>query len=131
MSLVTYFYCFSNDVVPVVMGGRKEDYEAVAPPHSFIHVDDFTSPKALADYLLKLDENEDLYNAYFNWKNTGSFINTKFWCRMCAMMHDVNKPVTWFDDVERWWRTNHSCTKSRWDKQKDLITKWDSYVITN
>lgn len=30
------------------MGARKEDYEKVAPPNSFIHVDDFESPKELA-----------------------------------------------------------------------------------
>ena len=92
-------YYSSKYVVPVVMGGRQEDYDAIAPPHSFIHVDAFTSPKFMADYLLQLDKNDDLYDEYFKWKNTGSFVNTKFWCRMCAMLHDVNKPVTWFDDV--------------------------------
>ena len=111
------------------MGGRKEDYEAIAPPNSFIHVDDFSSPKFMADYLLMLNEHDDLYSEYFNWKNTGSFVNTKFWCRMCAMLHDVNKPVTWFDDVEGWWRTNNTCTKGRWDNPKSMIHNWDLYLL--
>ena len=24
----------------------------------------------------------------FQWKGTGEFINTKFWCRVCALLHD-------------------------------------------
>ncbi len=110
------------------MGGRKADYEAAAPPNSFIHVEDFSSPKALADHLLKLDHDDHLYNEYFLWKNTGSFINTKFWCRVCAMLNDVNKPITWFGDVEGWWRSNASCTRDRWDNPQDIIHNWKSYV---
>jgi hypothetical protein len=42
--------------VPVVMGWK--DVARVAPhPKSFIHVNDFESPKALAEYLLELDAN--------------------------------------------------------------------------
>ena len=44
------------------MGARREDYERVAPPHSFIHVDDFESPFQLAAYLKRLDKDEALYN---------------------------------------------------------------------
>lgn len=72
---------YSNDIVPVVMGAHPDDYRAVAPPHSYIHVDDFESPRHLADYLKLLDQNDTLYNEYFAWKGTGTFINTKFWCR--------------------------------------------------
>ena len=63
------------------MGAHPDDYRAVAPPHSYIHVDDFESPRHLADYLKLLDQNDTLYNEYFAWKGSGSFINTKFWCR--------------------------------------------------
>eukprot|EP00058_Branchiostoma_floridae_P015848 XP_002601336.1 hypothetical protein BRAFLDRAFT_82754 [Branchiostoma floridae] len=59
-----------NDVVPVVLGANRSDYERLAPPHSFIHVDDFTSPKELANYLKMLDQDKDKYNAYFKWKTT-------------------------------------------------------------
>lgn len=59
---------FRNDVVPIVMGARPEDYARSAPQHSYIHVDDFDSPKDLADYLHALDKDDKLYNEYFNWK---------------------------------------------------------------
>ena len=40
----------------------------VAPNHSFIHVDDFSSVEKLAQYLLKLHHDDDLYMEYFKWR---------------------------------------------------------------
>jgi hypothetical protein len=57
-----------NELVPIVMGARPEDYARSAPFKSYIHVDDFESPKELAEYLHKLDEDDNLYNEYFKWK---------------------------------------------------------------
>ena len=53
-------------LVPVVMGGA--DYKALAIPGSYINVMDFPSIKKLAEYLLFLDQNDDEYNKYFEWK---------------------------------------------------------------
>ena len=75
------------------MGARPADYEAVAPHHSFIHVDEFPGPKELAQYLLELDRDDQKYNQYFQWKGTGEFINTRFFCRLCALLHDTQ--VVW------------------------------------
>ena len=50
------------------MGARPEDYERASPRKSFIHVDDFDGPQKLAEYLHKLDQDDDLYNEYFQWK---------------------------------------------------------------
>lgn len=47
------------------MGARPQDYEKRAPYRSYIHVDEFNSPKELAQYLHHLDKNDDLYNSYF------------------------------------------------------------------
>ncbi len=47
------------------MGARKEEYERVVPHHSIIHVDDFDTPRDLAEYLHMLDQNDTLYNEYF------------------------------------------------------------------
>ena len=52
-------------MVPVVMGARIQDYQAVAPHHSFIHVDQFYEPRDLAEYLLELDRDDEKYNQYF------------------------------------------------------------------
>ena len=48
------------------MGGN---YEGIAIPGSYIDVSDFSSIRALADYLLYLDSNDTAYNSYFAWKS--------------------------------------------------------------
>ena len=54
--------------VPVVMGAPKEDYLRVAPPNSFVHVDDFESPEHLARYLVEVARNETAYMGYHKWR---------------------------------------------------------------
>ena len=64
------------------MGESKEDCTAVAPPHYFIHVDDFTSQRHLANHLLQLDKTFlFIMNTYI-----GSFLDTAVRCRMCALL---------------------------------------------
>jgi len=115
-----------RNILPIVMGARPEDYEMSSPQKSYIHVDEFESAKELAEYLNLLDKNDDLYNSYFKWKNTGEFINTYFWCRLCAMVHDedsIGKPK-WHEDVNDWWRGQGVCTNGSWRKfqaRKDVM----------
>lgn len=116
-----------NNIVPIVYGARKEDYMAAAPPNSFIYAGDFPSPKQLSEYLWKLDRNDHLYNEYFRWKGMGRFINTKFWCRVCALLHDESRTVRYYEDVEKWWRGENTCTKHSWTNPEDLIN-WDTFL---
>ena len=53
-----------------LLGGSSiEDYSRVAPPNSFIHVKNFTSPKHLAKHLKYIANNDDAYNYYHQWRN--------------------------------------------------------------
>ena len=56
--------------VPIVAGALREDYEAVAPKDSFIHVDDFETLEDLADRINFLidPENEKEYMKYHAWR---------------------------------------------------------------
>ena len=76
-----------NGVVPIVMGASVEEYAAIAPPHSFLHVDQFDSPAALAEYLKLLDGDDNLYNEFFQWRTKGEWLRTRFFCRVCSMLH--------------------------------------------
>lgn len=92
-------------ILPIVMGPRKEDYIRFAPPASFIHVNDFKSPKELAKYLKQLDTDDVLYYSYFNWKTMGQFIDTKFMCRVCSLLHNaktIGKTKS-YSDIKHWW----------------------------
>ncbi|XP_035691976.1 alpha-(1,3)-fucosyltransferase 7-like [Branchiostoma floridae] len=96
------------DVVPVVLGAPKGDYERVAPPNSFIHVDDFGSPEALANYLKYLDQNDDEYNRYFAWKTTPPKnlpdYESRF-CEVCKKLLQVSRTERKvYTDLDRWWR---------------------------
>ncbi|CAC5391957.1 E2.4.1.214 [Mytilus coruscus] len=119
----------SHDVVPIVMGAHPNDYKRAAPPHSFIHIEDFDSPKDLAEYLHKLDKNDDLYNEYFQWKGTAGTVNTFYWCRICSMLHSApdHKPIS-YRDINRWWRGEGVCIgQSKWKDQPERKQIIDNY----
>lgn len=116
----------NRNILPIVMGARPEDYEVSAPHRSYIHVDEFASPRELAEYLHILDKDDELYNSYFKWKSTGEFINTFYWCRVCAALHDEDslKKPRWYKDVNEWWRGAGVCTNGSWRNfkaRKDVI----------
>lgn len=115
----------SNDILPIVMGARPADYAAVAPEHSYIHVDEFESPRELAEYLFVLDRNDDLYNTYFQWKGTGELVDTKLGCRLCALLHDteiIEKHKKWYNSLDEWWRPSGICTNgSSWRYHQNHI----------
>ncbi|KAK7099546.1 glycoprotein 3-alpha-L-fucosyltransferase A-like [Littorina saxatilis] len=105
-----------HDVIPIVMGAHPDDYLRASPPNSFIHVDHFDSPKHLAAYLTKLDQDDRLFNQYFTWKGLWTNINTIFWCRVCQLAHDIEaRGPSWFEDINKWWRGPGVCTnKHHW-----------------
>ena len=58
-----------QDSVPVVLGGLfKTDYWKLLPPNSYINVEDFESPKKLAEYLIFLNNTPVEYNKYHMWR---------------------------------------------------------------
>jgi len=121
-----YVNGLEHNVLPIVMGARKEDYEKSSPFKSFIHVDDFSGPDELAEYLKKLDNDDDLYNSYFQWKGTGEMINTKFFCRMCALLHDPKERPEerqFYKDINEWWRGKGTCINGSWKKYKEALER--------
>ena len=110
------------------MGAAPEDYARLAPHHSYIHVDDWPSPQALADHLHKVDKNDTLYNEYFAWRKTGEFINTFFFCRLCSMLHSQGRPKH-YTNINEWWRSHGTCIAGSWrdqkQKRKPYVTQFD------
>jgi glycoprotein 3-alpha-L-fucosyltransferase len=67
-----------------------------------------------------LDKNDALYNEYFKWKGTGAFINTFFYCRLCAMLWDQTRAV-WYDDLNEWWRGKGVCLHHKGESWGDMF----------
>lgn len=65
------WHTLSTGTVPIVIGPQIENYKKLAPPGSFIHVDQFDSVESLKDYLEYLDSNDTAYLEYFKWKESG------------------------------------------------------------
>ncbi|XP_051510818.1 4-galactosyl-N-acetylglucosaminide 3-alpha-L-fucosyltransferase 9-like [Myxocyprinus asiaticus] len=94
--------------VPITLGPARQNYENFVPGNAFIHVDDFLSPKELADYLLLLDKNEELYLQYFEWRKHFKVKLSYFWaehtCRACDYLQRhkeykaCNNLDSWFWD---------------------------------
>ncbi|KJH43238.1 fucosyl transferase [Dictyocaulus viviparus] len=97
-----------NNAIPIVMGAPKIDYVKVAPPHSFIHVDDY-SPRQLARFLSYLDQNTTAYNEYFEWKSFGRVVESDFYCRLCDLVQ--SPPTKTYANLDVWWKGNGDCQK--------------------
>ncbi|XP_078577028.1 4-galactosyl-N-acetylglucosaminide 3-alpha-L-fucosyltransferase FUT5-like [Branchiostoma floridae x Branchiostoma japonicum] len=99
-----------NDAVPVVLGAPRSDFERLTPPNSYIHVDDFESPEALAKYLKYLDQNDEEYNKYFAWKtqppkNPLPSLFEGDLCELCKKLSNVSPTERKvYTDIDRWWR---------------------------
>ncbi|XP_070847698.1 4-galactosyl-N-acetylglucosaminide 3-alpha-L-fucosyltransferase 9-like [Chaetodon trifascialis] len=94
----------SLGTVPVVLGPPRQQYEDHIPGDSFIHVEDFSTPKELAERLTYLDQNNSEYMRYLSWRSRFKVKRSAFGrehaCRTCRYLqnhkwyqalHDLNK----------------------------------------
>ncbi len=89
-------------------------YAKVAPPHSYLNVEDFSSPKALAEHLLFLDQNPAAYLSYFWWRDHYRAVNSReqkaaSMCELCRMLNDPSEPTKVVHDLEEWWWRGGRC----------------------
>ena len=105
------------DLIPVVLNGAN--MSLFAPPHSYIDVQDFNSPKELATYLEIVGNHKELYNSYFWWKPfynvehqfTATPFSTYF-CNLCRKIneYDANRDgQKVYQNIAKWWMTDGKC----------------------
>ncbi|XP_066531535.1 4-galactosyl-N-acetylglucosaminide 3-alpha-L-fucosyltransferase 9-like [Hoplias malabaricus] len=92
--------------VPVVLGPPRCIYETSVASDSFIHVDDFKTPKELANHLHWLDKNEHEYKKYFMWRKMFKIQGVNFpkehVCRACEYIRRRND-LQVFTHLNKWY----------------------------
>lgn len=114
-----FFNILQHDMVPVVLGGA--DYSAIAPPHSYIDTAWFSSPADLATYLLDLDNDDDRYDSFFNWKTQFTVeagvvqMARHAFCDLCAKLHQPEEQFTFksYSSLLPQWSAASTCNSSK------------------
>lgn len=107
-----FFRAFQSGIVPVVFGGAN--YSLLAPPHSYINARDFQTPKLLAEYLVELSQNLDLYSRYFDWRGEFDLKRDSGWCNLCKMLNDPRADPKSYPVIETWFFDKYPCENYRW-----------------
>lgn len=101
---------YQGGALPVVLGPPLEDYNAVAPPQSFVHVDQFPSTRALAEYLQRLAADQQRYRRFFSWRRDWNVKLLTDWrerlCRICSQFTRLAQHRV-YADLHGWVRTSH------------------------
>lgn len=96
---------YQGGAVPVVLGPPPDDYKTVAPPHSFIHVDEFASVKDLAEYLRQLVGDKRRYSEYLAWRREWRVKLFADWrerlCQICSRFDSLPQQKV-YADLEAW-----------------------------
>ncbi|XP_075885111.1 alpha-(1,3)-fucosyltransferase 7 [Nelusetta ayraudi] len=96
---------YKSGAIPVVFGASLDDYKAVAPPHSFIHVDEFATVKDLSEYLMQVAKDDKRYKEYFAWKQKWEVKRMTDWrstlCKICTVLDSLPAHRV-YSDLEAW-----------------------------
>ncbi|XP_041819977.1 4-galactosyl-N-acetylglucosaminide 3-alpha-L-fucosyltransferase 9-like [Chelmon rostratus] len=96
----------SLGTVPVVLGPSRQNYEDHIPGDSFIHVNDFSTPKELAERLIYLDQNNSKYMRYFNWRRRFKVKMSAFGrehaCKTCGYLQN-HRGYQVFHNLNKWY----------------------------
>jgi len=120
-----FFFPLGHGMVPVVLGPSRKYYEALAPPNSFLHVDDYPSVKDLAEHMLLLDKQTRVYQNHLMYKTDyvldDEIYFRRAWCTLCEKLHlssdEENKT---YGKISDWWMSyegqkNATCKRMKFD----------------
>ncbi|GCB71588.1 alpha-(1,3)-fucosyltransferase 4-like [Scyliorhinus torazame] len=97
-----------SSTVPIVLGPSRANYEQYLPADSFIHVDDFSTPKKLAQHMMFLDKSGRSYRKYFDWQKRYNVHLTKFWeepyCKVCEAVKRARANYKFISNLASWFQ---------------------------
>lgn len=99
----TFFKVLQRNLIPIIYGGGN--YIKVAPPHSYINVENFKSPERLANYLKYLETDLNSYLLYFQWKKSHKIdtVGQSAACTLCKMLTNQKTVAKTYGNIDEWW----------------------------
>ena len=114
-----FWNAYEKGSVPIIMGAPKSDCHRLLPPNSFIHIDDFSDPMDLVNYLHYLNVNEKFYAKYHEWRSRYVVINehgyfgsqSRHYCRICEALRYNSPPsdMTKYRNIGSYWNSSRDC----------------------
>lgn len=101
-----------TNLVPVVLGFA--DYKSVAPPNSYINVENFESPKELAHYLYNLSSDINGHMKYLEWKSEYDIKLGGLDMLCCDLCRKLHEPLEYssYANMTKWvWGENSTNCK--------------------
>ena len=93
-----FYKAFYYGLIPIVYGPEKNDYNHLAPKHSFIHINDFDQDmEKLADHLEEIHSNLTLFSLYHQWRRNyeviidGKALERIRMCELCQRLINLGK----------------------------------------
>lgn len=96
--------------IPVALGANISEYNKYSPPNSFLHIDNFTSPAQLAQFMKGLAADDRKFNSYHSWRERYHFKEPekeKFECWLCRMAHE--QPAGKHKSYSQHWSRKNFC----------------------
>jgi glycoprotein 3-alpha-L-fucosyltransferase len=102
-----FWRTLSFGAIPIVSGPERENFVRIAPPHSFIHADDYSSDDKLAQALHSIATNRSLYVKYHYWRryydiyHEAKDLDPYRFCELCYRLN-TNKQRIWYENINDW-----------------------------
>ncbi|CAH0564307.1 unnamed protein product [Brassicogethes aeneus] len=116
-----WWNAFEKNSIPVVMGANIYNYKKLLPLGSYLNIDQFASPRDLAEYIKVLNKTEgylDMYNWKKNFKvlNEHGYFNSKsyHYCRICEALNYNGREKKVYNNLDNFWSVKKNCHAS-WD----------------
>jgi glycoprotein 3-alpha-L-fucosyltransferase len=102
-----FWRSFSYGIIPIVLGPKRQEYERVAPPNSFIYATDYSNPQTLAKHLNDVATNRNEYEKYHKWRidyetlYLGHDVEPFRFCELCYKLN-TNRDRIWYTDLHKY-----------------------------
>ncbi|KAG6445326.1 4-galactosyl-N-acetylglucosaminide 3-alpha-L-fucosyltransferase 9 [Manduca sexta] len=130
-----FYNAYEKGAIPIIRGPPLQDCQALLPPNSFIHVDNFLTPSDLAVEIINISKDDKKLLSYHLWRNHFKVVNEHGYfgtksvhlCRLCEAMNynDEREKIYDEDDIRLFFDEDILCSTQR------NSTKLDSQLVIN